>query len=217
MHYKTKLEPNTEGTDYFIGDIHGCYHQLMEELDKIGFDFENDRLIATGDIVDRGPNSFKCLTLLDEEWFYTVKGNHEELLYGSLVEGDPSAIMCWVSNGGNWHNWLSSEETEELARYLKMVNDLPLLIEVDGVLVVHAEYFDETTEPVQMTWGRDRLQNKDHTPVLGYDAVVCGHSPVKYNKIIGNTVYLDTGGWFKHGGGHFSIKPINEIKRMVGK
>ena len=39
-----KLKKNTVGTDYFVGDIHGCYEQLMEALAQIKFNANTDRL-----------------------------------------------------------------------------------------------------------------------------------------------------------------------------
>ncbi|MCW8041282.1 metallophosphoesterase, partial [Acinetobacter entericus] len=38
------------GKLYAVGDIHGCYNLLMNRLNEIGFDFENDLLVAVGDL-----------------------------------------------------------------------------------------------------------------------------------------------------------------------
>ena len=35
-----------KGNLYAVGDIHGCYNLLMNRLYEIGFDFENDLLVA---------------------------------------------------------------------------------------------------------------------------------------------------------------------------
>lgn len=64
---------------YIVGDLHGCYSLLMKELQQINFNFETDLLVCTGDLVDRGPENIQCVSLLDEEWFCAVRGNHEEL------------------------------------------------------------------------------------------------------------------------------------------
>lgn len=34
---------------YVVGDIHGCYDLLIEELTKHNFDYENDLCISVGD------------------------------------------------------------------------------------------------------------------------------------------------------------------------
>lgn len=43
-----------KGRLYAVGDIHGCYSLLMARLNQIGFNFDNDLLVAVGDLVDRG-------------------------------------------------------------------------------------------------------------------------------------------------------------------
>ena len=39
-----------------IGDIHGCYEELLELLDRTGVTDE-DIVVSVGDLVDRGPDS----------------------------------------------------------------------------------------------------------------------------------------------------------------
>ena len=39
---------------FVVGDLHGCYTLLMNELDKVSFDPARDLLISVGDLVDRG-------------------------------------------------------------------------------------------------------------------------------------------------------------------
>ncbi|EOA4941290.1 metallophosphoesterase, partial [Escherichia coli] len=39
---------------WVAGDLHGCYTNLMNKLDTIGFDTKKDLLISVGDLVDRG-------------------------------------------------------------------------------------------------------------------------------------------------------------------
>ena len=48
---------------YVIADIHGCYEEYMELIEKIGLSEENDHLYILGDALDRGPEPMK--TLLD--------------------------------------------------------------------------------------------------------------------------------------------------------
>ncbi|MBM3128517.1 MAG: hypothetical protein FJ009_07810 [Chloroflexi bacterium] len=60
-----------------VGDIHGCWIELQELLDKAGLS-DGDEIIAIGDFVDRGPDSPRVL-----DFFRTqpnaraIQGNHE--------------------------------------------------------------------------------------------------------------------------------------------
>ena len=36
-----KVEENLLGTDYVVGDIHGMYSLLMQELNTLNFDLQN--------------------------------------------------------------------------------------------------------------------------------------------------------------------------------
>ena len=77
MNYSPILTINVNQTDhiYVVGDLHGCYSLLIQELEKINFDFQNDVLICTGDLVDRGAENFESISLLEQPWFLSVRGN----------------------------------------------------------------------------------------------------------------------------------------------
>ena len=45
---------------YAVSDIHGCYSQYKEVLEKIRFSDE-DTLYVLGDVLDRGPDGFQVL------------------------------------------------------------------------------------------------------------------------------------------------------------
>lgn len=65
----------------FIGDVHGCYEELMSLVEKIGFyEGKIDKIIFVGDLIDKGPFPKEVI-----EWckLYAascviLKGNHEE-------------------------------------------------------------------------------------------------------------------------------------------
>lgn len=58
-----------------IGDLHGCYNSIVELMDKCKIT-TNDRVIFLGDLVDRGPDSAKCVELAMKH--ECILGNHEE-------------------------------------------------------------------------------------------------------------------------------------------
>lgn len=103
------LAANQRGRDFVVGDLHGCLQDLQFLLESVSFDPTRDRLISTGDLIDRGPDSPGCLALLDEPWFEVVAGNHEVMFMDYLKAIDTptqiesaNAIGLFVYNGGEW-------------------------------------------------------------------------------------------------------------------
>lgn len=138
-----KLPVNTAGRDWFVGDLHGELRLLERIFEGVGFDTGKDRLICTGDLVDRGPDSIDMLRLFAEApgWFFSVLGNHDAMMRESLVRGSRQAERVWRHNGGGWAYELPPAQRSELARALMR---MPLAIEApmaDGrrIGVVHAD------------------------------------------------------------------------------
>lgn len=142
---------NTDGRDFVIGDLHGAYSLLEALLKHLSFDPLKDRLFSVGDLVDRGPQSLRCLELLYEPWFHAVLANHEQMMLEAFHGGYMGQF--WVKNGGRWgadalstwrHRLLPSDEEAVLFDLLEKVGDLPLIMTVekrDGTRahIIHAE------------------------------------------------------------------------------
>ena len=224
-----KLKNNTVGKDYFVGDIHGCYEQLMEALEKIKFNPDVDRLISVGDLVDRGPDSVKCLNLLKEPWFHAVSGNHEDMMIKSFRREWPT--HNYIQNGGKWFFHLPYEQQEELV--LLADTKMPLVIEVEtdiGTIgVIHANAPDDWQKYHQLNddedffddalvedtiWGRRRIYGNQSGRVKGIDYVVVGHTPVEVVTVLENIVYIDTGAVYNNS---LTILSVDEVVNYVGK
>lgn len=103
-----KLIKSQSGRVFFIGDLHGCYKKLIKQMKRVDFNPNNgDIIISVGDLTDRGPDNELCLNLLNQEWFFSIKGNHEEMMINALTEGEKSkAYKFWHSCGGDWYSKL---------------------------------------------------------------------------------------------------------------
>lgn len=224
-----EYERNTEGRDLFLGDLHGCYDKLMDQLSDLNFNFEKDRLYSVGDLIDRGEDSLKCLGLLEEPWMFAIKGNHEQMMMDALHLKDPrekqQAIQLWSQNGGSWYYDLPFEYRLRARKLSWLVNDLPNAIQVGDIGVIHAEAMGTDWELLKVDQGsycrefgmraRQRYTRKSASRVRNIKAVVVGHTPVENPIVLGNHVYIDCGACFN--GGQLIIKSYEQILGMVGK
>ena len=114
----------------FIGDIHGCFDELQELLAKLDVR-EADRVYFVGDMVNRGPKSFEVLELLyNNKNYFAVKWNHE---VGLLLHLD------WLAP--KYENDEYIKLRAQLKAYpdlLEYIRELPLYIDNDDFLLVHA-------------------------------------------------------------------------------
>lgn len=199
-----------KGKLYAVGDIHGCYNLLMNRLNEIGFDFENDLLVAVGDLVDRGIQNIECVELLSKPWFTSVLGNHEDLCIGGIQE--ESYKRRHISNGGEWFYQLDGQVMYNIA---KAFSKLPVVLEINhkgrkyGFVHGHIEQndwneFKSSFEyeispfrgPVELAiWGRARANtdSEQYTNVSGVDAVIMGHTVTPKPLKRDNCYYIDTG------------------------
>ena len=201
---------------YIVGDLHGCYSLLIQELKKINFDFSNDLLICTGDLIDRGTENLECVRLLEQPWFCTVRGNHEEMCITGQYDHKIKDIH--TRNGGEWFYQLSSKKQSEIITYFQQ---LPLVIEVQFehkvIGVVHADIdihdwnsfkrdisqgdykiSGVTSAYSNALWGRGRIrQHSAHYDIVeGIDEIYLGHTIVKEHTKIDNCHYIDVGSSF---------------------
>ena len=205
------LPLNSVGNDYAVGDIHGCFTLLEQELHKLGFNDKTDRLFSVGDLVDRGPESIKALEWLSKPWFHAIRGNHEQMAI-EMLEGYGDT-NTYIHNGGRWFLDLMPHQKWDI---VNAFNKLPLWMEVETpnglVGFVHGDAPDdwrkvENNSPMAALWGRSRIKTKDTTPVANVHKVYVGHTPIKEIKEFGNVIYIDTGACFS--GGKLSIVKIS--------
>ncbi|WP_297636044.1 metallophosphoesterase family protein [uncultured Clostridium sp.] len=122
---------------FITSDVHGGFNELIEGLEKIKFK-EDDKLYILGDILDKGPDSFKVLNyVMSAENISLIKGNHEYMLQLAIEEDE--RIRDYINTEGKKKiekiKKMGNEYFEKVYKYIK---NLPYYIILnDDFLLVH--------------------------------------------------------------------------------
>lgn len=179
-----------------VGDIHGCYDELEELLEKANFSGE-DRLVCVGDLITKGPKNREVLErFMTDPQFSTVIGNHDLALrrrwLGEEIDLKPAQKEV--------HKELKAERDS----YTAYLCTVPFIIDLDTHLVVHAglrpnvELHSQTTGDLTRirTLGADR-ESEEGTPwyhvYYGEKTVLFGHWPAPEPRRGKKAIGLDTG------------------------
>jgi len=222
-----------------IGDVHGCFDELVELLGQLGYsvDREDDRysissthgrkLVFVGDLVDRGPGTVQVLRLVSDlvhlGQAFCVPGNHDMKLVRALRGRDVK-----LTHGLAETMEQLRQEPEafriEMAQFLDGL--VSHLVFDDGKLVVAHAGLKESMHGRGSGSVREFALYGETTgetdefglPVRynwaadyrGKALVVYGHTPVPEPLFLNNTVNIDTGCVF--GGGITALRyPEREI------
>ena len=101
---------------YAIGDIQGCFDELMRLLDLINFDPAIDQVWLAGDLVNRGPKSAEVLrfAMAHPDSIKVVLGNHDlHLLANAVGVNDHHHKMDTMDSV------LEAEDCEEMLTWLR--------------------------------------------------------------------------------------------------
>lgn len=100
---------------YAIGDVQGCYHELMALLEKIQFNPQSDFLWFTGDLVNRGKHSYQVLKFIRnlDKRAITVLGNHDLHLL-AVFNG---AVK--LKQKDSFHDVLNADDSAEICHWLQ--------------------------------------------------------------------------------------------------
>lgn len=207
MRYYERIDGSKYRNIWVVGDLHGCYTNLMKKLETIGFDTKKDLLISVGDLVDRGTENVECLELITFPWFRAVRGNHEQMMVDGLSER--GNVNHWLLNGGGWFFNLDYDK-EVLAKALvHKAAELPLVIELvtaeRKIVICHADYphneyaFDKPIPKDMVIWNRERVSDVQDgivSTIAGADLFIFGHTPARQPLKYANQMYIDTGAVF---------------------
>lgn len=220
---RVKLSNNKKdikGPFDLIGDIHGCYDELCELLEKLGYEVDRAKhkaytktgriVVFCGDLVDRGPKIVDVLKLVmnmvEDGAAYTVLGNHDGKLQRKLHGANVKVIHGLEAT-------LEQLSKEPESFRMKVRDFLDQLVSHyvfdEGRLVVaHAglkeklqgreskqvrdlAMFGETTGQIDKHGFPVRLDWSQH--YKGRALVVYGHTPKATAKMNNHTINIDTG------------------------
>lgn len=138
------LPRNTVGRDFVVGDLHGHRHLLEQQLERLAFDPSRDRVLAVGDLVDRGPDSLGTLSLIREPWFHAVLGNHELMLLQFLRCYDSRRFgrKSWAARQGAWVADALARHPKRMERLRAVLMTLPLALHVDHATPYRVRHAD---------------------------------------------------------------------------
>jgi hypothetical protein len=184
------------GRTIVVGDIHGCYDELVALLDKARLGSE-DRVVSVGDLVTKGEKSREVLELfMADDRFSSVIGNH-----------DRAILRYWRGESKSLKE--AQERTrrelepgrERFAAYLA---SLPYFIDLGAHVVVHAGLRPGVPlaeqSPADLTelrtLGPDR-RSREGTPwyevYAGPQTALFGHWPAAAPRRGPKAIGLDTG------------------------
>jgi serine/threonine protein phosphatase 1 len=203
---------------YAVGDIHGCYDELLAIERQIVADAAGIAgekwIVNLGDHVDRGPKSADVVEhLLREppEGFTRVclRGNHEQLMLDFVAE--PAGVM-WLEQGGTAtlrSYGIDIEREMSLydlaphlgdtlrarlpAEHLAFLGEMPLMLSLPGWVFVHAGVRPGLALEQQMgedlIWIREPFLSSSGIPGM---TVVHGHTPSREPVIRSGRIGIDT-------------------------
>ena len=179
----------------FIGDVHGCYDELMALVAKIWLR-DTDHLYFVGDLINKWPKSLEVV-----EWVrnrlntWSVIGNHEYFsLQKEFVPYDENNHLNWIKNRYEQTENLRNTLTQKWHR--EWLLSLPVMIERDDFILIHGglhpKYGKET--PVEIA---TMIRVVDGQPwyesYTGTKPIIYGHWAAEWLRVRNNTIGLDTG------------------------
>lgn len=221
-----------------IGDVHGCYDELIALINKLEYTFKNDlpihkdgrKLAFIGDLTDRGPHSIKVIEFIydlvkNNLAFYTP-GNHCNKLYRYFLGNKVQISHGLETTDAEFKSLPTKRQKEVRKKFMVLYEGAPLYLQLDdgNLIIAHAgireDYIGLTDNKVKtfVLYG-DITGEKmpDGRPVRrdwakhyqGKKTIVYGHTPVREVRSINNTYNIDTGCVF---GGKLSALKYPEME-----
>ena len=208
-----------------IGDVHGCYGEVIMLLEKLGYIYRDSlyshpdgrKLAFVGDLTDRGPASLKVVQtvsdLVENGLAYYVPGNHCNKLYRFFLGNKVQQTHGLETTVAEYERLSKRAQMEIRNRFVELYEKAPLYLVLDNnkLIVAHAgikkEYIGQHSKKVKSFVLYGDITGEFHAngmPVrrdwaVHYDGdawIVYGHTPVREPRVVNRTVNIDTGAVF---------------------
>ncbi len=179
-----------------IGDIHGCYDELLALLNRVSLS-SDDRVVAVGDLTVKGPKSAEVLDLfITDDRFSSVIGNHDLALVKGW-RGENTTLKPTQK--------LVYEELKKKGdHYFQYLSSLPFMMDLQTHIVVHAglrpgvPFEEQSAEDLTelRTLGADRTCREGlpwYEVYEGTKVALFGHWPALEPRGGPHAIGLDTG------------------------
>lgn len=133
-----------------IGDIHGCYDELIQLIEKAVHDYNSgtsfDYVISVGDLVNKGPKSVDVVQhFRSNSNYFAVRGNHDDSALRAVLGNSDDR-----SSGKKKYEWINDLTDDDIEWMLELPYTIRIPSTVFGnandsldVLVVHAGLIPE--------------------------------------------------------------------------
>lgn len=193
--------PPCPGRTLFIGDVHGCAEEL-ETLIEAFSPREGDRLVALGDLINRGPDSLGVLQLIRSHAIHCLLGNHEQRFLAAWQSGNKDLLK---SKDKKTYARLADSDFEEILTWPHVIHISSLNVlavhggfgpgipwrDQDPFLVTHIQVLDSLGRPAKRSdapnghpWA-EKWNGPEH--------VVYGHTPRPHPLHHARATGLNTG------------------------
>ena len=205
-----------------IGDVHGCFDELYELLQKLGYEISEDdgrysvvhhsgrKVIFVGDLVDRGPKTPEvikiAMDIVEQGQGFCVVGNHDDKLKRALW-GKKVKIAHGLQESLDQLEEYGDDFKERAQKFLGTLIS-HLVFDDGGLAVAHAgikeQYIGRGAPSIKQfcMYGETTGEIDEFgLPVRypwaedyrGQSLVVYGHTPIPEPEFLNNTINIDTG------------------------
>lgn len=123
---------------FVIGDVHGCYHTLIDLVSKLPRDA---KLIFTGDLCDKGLFTKEVIDFVKNNKHQCVLGNHDYHMSKLLKSALQGGKFKWNTNddyaGYTTVSSYSDVDEQIVDDHIEWMSNLPKYLEIDNFFITH--------------------------------------------------------------------------------